>query len=187
MSVHPVPPAARREAIETRFPEWTPRTLDGALDVAAAEFADRPFVITDEATWTYTDVVDRSRRVAAGLRDLGVGVGDHVAVVLANYADFVAVRYAIARLGAVTVPINVANRTAELGFILRRSDASVLVTMDHFRGLDFGAALGALAPGWRPPGAGSRSRSSAGSSSSRRETRKFQLAERATRALSEPT
>ena len=154
MSRHPLPPAARREELETRFPTWVPRTLDGALDAAAAEFGDRPFVVTDAGTWTYARTVDRVDRIAAGLAALGVTRGDHVAVVLANVADFVALRYAIARLGAVTVPVNVANRTAELGFVLRRSDASVLITMDSFRGLDSLAALDELAPGWETTGGG---------------------------------
>ncbi len=121
-----------------------PRTLAGALDAACADFAERPFVVTEDGAWTYAQMRDWSNRLAGGLAGLGVGPGDHVAVVLANYAEFVAVRYAIARLGAVTVPINVANRTAELGFIVRRSDASVLITMDHFRGLDYLAMLDEL-------------------------------------------
>ena len=156
MTRHALPPAIRREAIEARFPTWTPRTLAGALDAAVEEFGDRPFVITGAGTATYAQIAERSRRLAAGLAGLGVGRGDHVAVVLANGAEFVVLRYAIARLGAVTVPINVANRTEELGFILRRSDASVLVTMDRFRGMDFLTALDELAPGWETLGGGER-------------------------------
>jgi fatty-acyl-CoA synthase len=138
---HALSAAQRREAIEKRRPSWVPRTLAGALDDACADFADRPFVVTEDGAWTYAQMRDWADRLAGGLAGLGVGPGDHVAVVLANYAEFVAARYAIARLGAVTVPINVANRTAELGFIVRRSDASVLITMDHFRGLDYLAML----------------------------------------------
>jgi fatty-acyl-CoA synthase len=154
VTVHPLSVAERRAAIEKRVPTWTPRTLAGALDVACADFADRPFVVTEDGTWTYAQMRDWSNRLAGGLAALGVGRGDHVAVVLANFAEFVAVRYAIARLGAVTVPINVANRTAELGFIVRRSDASVLITMDHFRDLDYLTMLDELAPGWAEHGGG---------------------------------
>lgn len=137
MTRHPLTAAERREAIEARHPEWVPRTLAGALDVAADAFADRPFVVTEAGTWTYDGMRRWSERLAGGLRGLGVSRGDHVAVLLANDAEFVAVRYAIARLGAVTVPINVANRAAEIGFVVRRSDASVLVTMDTFRDYDY--------------------------------------------------
>ncbi|GLZ55318.1 AMP-binding protein [Actinomycetospora sp. NBRC 106378] len=148
MTVHPRSATERRAAIEKRHPTWVPRTLAGALDAACEEFADRPFVVTEAGTWTYAQMRDWSARVAGGLRDLGVGRGDHVAVVLANDAEFVAVRYAIARLGAVTVPINVANRRDELGFIVRRSDASVLITTDRFRDLDYLTMLDELLGDW---------------------------------------
>ena len=105
MTRHARSAAQRREAIEKRFPTWVPRTLAGALDAACADFAERPFVVTEDGTWTYAQMRDWANRLAGGLAGLGVGPGDHVAVVLANYAEFVAVRYAIARLGAVTVPI----------------------------------------------------------------------------------
>lgn len=154
MPIHPVPPAQRRAALEARFPVWTPRTLAGSLDAACADFADRPFVVTDRVRWTYADVAQRSRQLATGLAGLGVRAGDHVGVVLANYAEFAVVTYAISRLGATAVPINFLNRTGELGFILRRSHAVALVVMDSFRGTDHLGMLDELAPGWESAGGG---------------------------------
>ena len=154
MTAHPLTPAARRALLEERFPVWTPRTLAGALDHAGTEFADRDLVRTDRVRWTYAEVADRSRRLAAGLHDLGVRPGDHVAVVLANVAEFPVVTYALSRLGATMVPVNFLVRAAELGFILRRSHAVALVVMDHFRGTDHLAMLDDLAPGWETAGGG---------------------------------
>ncbi|SDN88658.1 fatty-acyl-CoA synthase [Klenkia soli] len=152
MTAHPLPPAGRRALLEQRFPVWTPRTLAGALDHAAAEFADRDLVRTDAVRWSYAEVADRSRRLAGGLRELGVQPGDHVAVVLANVAEFPVVTYALSRLGATMVPVNFLVRAAELGFILRRSHAVALVVMDHFRGTDHLAMLDEVAPGWEHGG-----------------------------------
>jgi non-ribosomal peptide synthetase component F len=59
-------------------------TLSQTLDRAAAEFPDRPLVIGDERSLTYREVQERSRRLAAGLVELGVGRGDHVALVMAD-------------------------------------------------------------------------------------------------------
>ncbi|KQS60890.1 acyl--CoA ligase [Geodermatophilus sp. Leaf369] len=154
MTAHPLSPARRRELLEERFPTWTPRTLSGALDHACTEFADRPFVLTDRVRWTYAEVAERSRRLAAGLAGLGVRAGDHVGVVLANYAEFPVVTHALSRLGVTAVPINFLNRTAELGFVLRRSHAVALVVMDSFRGTDHLAMLDELAPGWETAGGG---------------------------------
>ncbi len=150
-----LPPVAERQsALEHRHPQWIPRRLDEQLDVAAAEFGDRPYVVTDDRTWTYAQMRDWSIQVARGLVSAGVEPGEHVAMVMANHPEFVAVRFGIARAGAVCVPINFLNRRDELGYVLRQSQAVLLVTMDRFRGLDYLGALDDLAPGWEQGGGG---------------------------------
>jgi len=144
----------RQAALLARYPVWTELTLDGTLDATAERFPDRPFVITDERTWTYAEMVDWSKRVASGLIELGVRPSEHVAIVLGNYPEFVALKFAISRIGAVAVPINILNRRDELDYLLRQSDAVLLVTMDRFRDNDYLAALDAIAPGWEQSGGG---------------------------------
>jgi fatty-acyl-CoA synthase len=142
------PPAERRRRLEARYPTWQPRTLSQALDAAAAEFGDRPFVITDERTYTYRDIQDWARRIASGLVARGVKPGDHVALILANYPEYVAVKFAIAKAGAVAVPINFLLRRQELTYILEQSDTTILLTMDRLRDRDYLADLDAMIPGW---------------------------------------
>jgi fatty-acyl-CoA synthase len=144
----------RQQALCRRVPRWTPRTLDQMLDAAAAEFPDRPYVVTDERQYSYNDIKAWSERLAQGLAEAGIQRGDHVAVVLANYPAFVALKFAISRAGAVCVPINFLNRRDELGFVLKQSDAKLLITMDRFRNLDYQKALDELAPGWEAKGGG---------------------------------
>jgi fatty-acyl-CoA synthase len=148
------PLAIRRKALDDRFPQWEPRTIDQALAAAAAEFPDRQLVVTDDRSFTYREILDWSRLLAGGLVASGVRPGDHVAIVLANYPEFVAMSYAVSAAGATTVPINFLNRRDELGYVLRQSDAVLLVTMDRFRGNDYLAALDSLAPGWESAGGG---------------------------------
>ena len=118
------------------------------LDRAVERYADRPFVLTDDRTWTYREVQVWSQEIARGLLAIGVRPGEHVALVMANFAEFVAVKYAISRVGATCVPVNFLNRTDELRYVLAQSDAVALVTMDRFRSLDYCAALDDIAPGW---------------------------------------
>ncbi|MEV7085385.1 AMP-binding protein [Streptomyces sp. NPDC093085] len=146
---------ARRAALEARHPVWTPRTTAQQLDVAVAEFADRPLILDDENTFTYAEVRRRSLRLAAGLMALGVRAGEHVAVDLANFPDIIALKYAVARIGAVSVSVNFQLRHEELRYVLRRSDAVALITMDTFRGLDYLDALDRIAPGWEGHAGGS--------------------------------
>ncbi len=138
----------RREALAERHPQWEPTTLDGLLDRCAREFADRPLVITDERTVSYAETAAWSRRLADGLATIGVRPGDRVGVVMANYVEFVPLKFAIARAGGVAIPFNYLYRTDELEYVLRQSECSVLVTMTGFGELDYLAMLDTIAPGW---------------------------------------
>jgi fatty-acyl-CoA synthase len=70
----------RQDALRARFPVWTATTLDGLLEQTAATFTDRPFVVTDQQSWTYQDMLEWSTQLAAGLVDSGVRPGHHVAL-----------------------------------------------------------------------------------------------------------
>lgn len=146
--------ADRQQALRSAMPVWEPRTQHGVLDAAAAATPDRPFVITDAHSWTYAELADWSKRLAAGLVALGVMPGETVALVLANYPEFVAIKYAVSRVGAVCVPINILNRRDELRYLLEQSDSVLLVTMDRFRGVDYLAMLDEIAPRWETQGGG---------------------------------
>lgn len=138
----------RREALTARFPAWVPASLDGFLDRCAAEFGERPLVITDDRTATYDDVVAWSHRLADGLVALGVQPGERVGLLLANYLEFVPLKFAIARAGAVAIPFNYLYRQDELGYVLAQSRCDALITMTGFAGLDHLGMLDAIAPGW---------------------------------------
>jgi len=142
-------PRERRQALEQKFPHWEPLTIAGALDRAAATWPERPFVLTGDAFYTYAEMQAWSRRIAAGLIATGVEPGQHVALDMANYPAFVAAKFAIARAGAVTIPVNFLLRGAELAYVLQQSDAVHLITMDRFRDHDYLADLDRIAPGWR--------------------------------------
>ena len=146
------PVRIRQHALDLRYARWEPLTLHGVLDAALGAYADRPALITPERMWTYAELAAWSRRLAAGLQAYGLRLGDKVAIVLANYPEFVALKYAIARVGAVAVPINILNRPDELRYVLEQSDAALLVVMDRFRGADYLGMLDLIAPGWERGG-----------------------------------
>jgi fatty-acyl-CoA synthase len=112
--------------------------------------------MTQGASFTYVEMQSWSRRMARGLIECGIRVGDHVAVVMANFPEFVAVKYAISRIGAVAVPVNFALKRQELSYILEQSDSKALIIMDRLRDRDYLADLDALAPGWELTGGGTR-------------------------------
>ena len=76
---------------------------------------------------SYGEVDAMADRVAQGLAAMGIGRGDHVGIMLPNCADFLYLIFALARLGAVAVPVNTAYRAELLRHVLGSSDVSTLV------------------------------------------------------------
>ena len=138
----------RRSALRDRRPVWRERTLDESLVEAADEWGDRPLVITDDRTLTYTEVRDLAHRLGDGLAALGVRPGDRVGLLMANHLEFVPLKFAIAAAGATAVPFNYLYRRDELAYVLAQSRISVLVTMTAFGDLDHLGMLDDIAPGW---------------------------------------
>src|SRR5262249_31418618 len=103
----PVTPTAdidgRRRLLRRRFAEWRPRTLSDWLDNCAQRHGERPMVLTDDRELSYADIAAESHRLADGLAAIGVRPGNRVAMVMANYPEFVSIKFAIARAGAVAV------------------------------------------------------------------------------------
>jgi len=145
----------RQALLHQRFPVWQPLSLDGLLARNAQDYPNRAFVINDEQTWTYAQIHAWSTRLAAGLAHCGVQPGDHVALLMANFPEFVAIKFAIAMVGAVAVPLNFLNKRDELGYVLKQSDAVMLITMDSFRDMPYWRYLDELAPDWQLQGGGS--------------------------------
>jgi len=148
----------RRELLASRYPEWSPRTVDQFFDVCVADYAERPLVVTDDRTLTYGDVDRLSRRFADGLVAWGVRPGDRVGLLMANFAEFVPLKIAIARAGAIAVPFNFLYRDEELAYVLEQSRCTFLVTMTGFAGQDYLELLDKVLPAdwadWRRAGGG---------------------------------
>lgn len=85
-----------------------------------------------EGELSFGEVDQAANRIAQGLAAAGVRQHDHVALMLPNCADFLFVIFALAKLGAVAVPINIEYRGEMLAHVLRTSDASMLVVDGSF-------------------------------------------------------
>ncbi len=134
----------RRDELRRRFSVWRLRTLSGWLDDCAERYGERPMVLTDDRELSYADVATQSRRLADGLAALGVQSGDRVAMIMANYPEFVTIKFAIARAGAIAVPLNYLYRSDELRFVLADAGCRVVITMTDFADLDYQATLGVM-------------------------------------------
>ena len=149
-TAHPaaMPPGERRARLEARVPTWEPKAIDAWFRQVADEFPDRDFVVTDDRSYTYAEIRDWVERVATGLVRRGYGPGDRIALLMANHPEYVVLKYAVSRIGGVLVPLNYMFKRDELAFVLRQSEARVLVAMTGFRDADYLAMLDEIAPDW---------------------------------------
>ena len=93
-----------------------------------------PALIVGDATLTYGELDDRSNRAAQAFANAGVGFGDRVAFVERNSVEFFDVTFALAKLGAVGVPVHWRLAAPEMGHVITDSGASVVVVGQEFVG-----------------------------------------------------
>jgi cyclohexanecarboxylate-CoA ligase/acyl-CoA synthetase len=115
---------------------WGDDTLCEWLERWATEDPDHRAVTDGVHDLSYGRLRQDSYRIAGWLRSVGVVAGDRVAVQLPNWAEFVTTYLAIARIGAILVPIMPVYRASEVRHILENSGAVVAVTAQEFRGFD---------------------------------------------------
>jgi fatty-acyl-CoA synthase len=75
------------------------------------------------------------------MQALGLGKGDHVAILMPNGEQWLSLFYGAALIGAVTVPVNTRFKAAEIDFCLKQSGAKALFYVDRFLNIDFGAMV----------------------------------------------
>jgi long-chain acyl-CoA synthetase len=122
--------ADRRKQIESEpLPRNIGALLDDACSAVSSQVAWNFFESGEQAT--YAEVRARVNRLANGLFACGVRKGVKVAVMLPNIAAMPTTWLALARLGAVMVPINIAYTARELRYVVDDSDASYLVIHDE--------------------------------------------------------
>jgi fatty-acyl-CoA synthase len=116
-------------------------------EILAHNVAARPgdAAVTDSrGTLSWLELAELSEGYAALLASQGAGLGSSVALWLPNSADYLALIFACARLGALAVHINTRFRTAEAAYLLRRSQATAVVTAWGFEPVNFPELLAAI-------------------------------------------
>ena len=117
----------------------TRQTLGDLLRRTRQRYPNKLAIRCGSIDWTYAEFDDVCNQLAAGLAHCGIEIGDRIAVISRNSHAVAALRFAVARLGAVLVPVNFMLNADEARYILQHSGARMLC-------VDSGlAALGAAA------------------------------------------
>lgn len=102
-------------------------TLPSLLARRAQEFSDKIFVNVGGNALTYSELDEKTDRVASGLRALGVNKADRVALIMENRIEYLLSFFALSKLGAIVVPVNVYMKGEFLVHQLKDSNTSLVI------------------------------------------------------------
>jgi len=104
-------------------------TLPSVLSCQSARWPKKVFLkeLSTGRTFNYREMDAWSGRAAHALQQAGVAKGSHVGVLMENSAEHVALFFAIGKLGAVSVPFNIAARGELLRYYLSHSDSTTVI------------------------------------------------------------
>jgi len=95
-------------------------------DLLAAH-GEAPFLLTDDARYSFAGIDDRARRFAALLRRHGIRRGDHVALLAGNHAGYLVAWFGTMMAGAVLVALNNQLIADGLCYSIRQSTSRLIV------------------------------------------------------------
>lgn len=121
-------------------------TFGELLNHAARTWEESDAIIFNDCSYTYAELKQTADLVAKGLLASAVKKGDKVALWLNNSPEWVFFYYAIAKVGAVVVPINTRFKTKDLEYIVRESDSSLLVLGKPYRTANYYETLREIVP-----------------------------------------
>lgn len=159
----PLPPM-RHEAVHgdrvVRCFAERPDSLHALLAGALARSPGGEAVVCGATRWSYQALDAEAGRIAAGLAAAGVRAGERVLMFMGNRPEFVAVLFAIARLGAIAVPVGEREQMPGLAYMLQQCGACAIVfdevlaervpPPEEVPALRVRIVAGAGAPGARP-------------------------------------
>jgi len=124
------------------------RSIGEVLDVSARSYPDWEALVVRHQMrrYTYQQFLEEVELLARGLLRLGIQKEDRIGIWMTNCAEWVVTQFATAKIGAILVNINPANRAFELEYVLRQSECSTLLLGQGFRDADYVAIVRGLCP-----------------------------------------
>jgi fatty-acyl-CoA synthase len=123
-------------------------TIGERLRKTVERFGDREALVVRHQGYraTYRELWDEAGRAARGFLARGVKKGDRLGLWSPNRKEWVITQLAAARIGAILVNINPANKRGELQYALQKTGVSLLVLARGFRQADYRGMLAEARP-----------------------------------------
>jgi fatty-acyl-CoA synthase len=95
--------------------------------VECRKLSSKPFVLFKDTTLAYGEFSEKARRLANGLRKIGIRNDDKVGLFMMNAIDYMLGYFAVAAMGGCAVPLNTAFTPYEVAHQLNDSDAAAVI------------------------------------------------------------
>ena len=127
--------------------DWLTKRTWGLLPAdAAARWGEREALVFKDRRWTYAEFAAEVDHAAKGLMALGVVPGEKVALWMNNKPEWLFLMYAVAKVGAVLVPLNTRYRTADIHYVVTQSNTGTLISDDRSGPVDYLAMVREVLP-----------------------------------------
>lgn len=97
------------------------------LWLSSVQFGERDYIVYGDERLTYAQTHERVNALAAWFRDQGVQPGDHVAIAMRNFPEWMQVYWAALRIGGVVVGMNAWWVSHEMAYGLNDAKPKVLI------------------------------------------------------------
>jgi fatty-acyl-CoA synthase len=116
-------------------------TISDLLERDAMVFPTKEAVVVGTRRYSYFDLNEEANRMAAGILKLGVKRDDKVGIWMHNLYEWVVAWFAVAKIGAVVVPMDTWYKPSEAEYILGHSETVAVITSEETEGIDFIAMI----------------------------------------------
>jgi acyl-CoA synthetase (AMP-forming)/AMP-acid ligase II len=102
------------------------------LNIATAICPDKAAIVFEDKRYTFSQLTERVNRLANGLLKLGVQKGDRVSFIQVNCNQCVETYFAVAKTGAIYLPLNFRAKEKEFTYMLNTAEAATLIVGERY-------------------------------------------------------
>lgn len=124
---------------------WGTQLWPDYIDATATAAPDRIAIVDARGTLSYRELCVLTQRLALHMLALGIGKEDRFGLQLPNWRHLILLRFALARIGAVALPIPSDWGERDVQYVLATTEASGVIVPYAFRGRQYHAEQMAMA------------------------------------------
>ena len=135
-----------QSADRPNYDEFSDMTFGQMMDYLADEIPEKEAIVFEDQRLTYSEFRDNIRRMAMGLKRIGVQKGDRVGVLFQNCPEFFYVQQAILYIGGIFISLSTRYRKFEITYMMKHAGAKFIFCVDEYMGTSFVDLLEGVRP-----------------------------------------